>query len=85
MKSKHRRTLRLIFDHPTPLSLAWADIEALLVALGATVDNKNGSAVTFRLNGRRSDFHRPHPRKEAKPYQVRLAKEFLIDAGVKPP
>ncbi|TAL55894.1 MAG: type II toxin-antitoxin system HicA family toxin [Pandoraea sp.] len=29
-------------------------------------------------------FHRPHPAKEAKPYQVRDARQFLENAGVKP-
>ncbi|PKG96389.1 type II toxin-antitoxin system HicA family toxin [Pseudomonas sp. Choline-3u-10] len=28
--------------------------------------------------------HRPHPEKEAKPYQVRDARAFLEQAGVKP-
>ncbi len=29
-------------------------------------------------------FHRPHPQKEAKPYQVKDAKIFLEQAGVQP-
>jgi hypothetical protein len=29
-------------------------------------------------------FHRPHPKKEAKPYQVRDARRFLEEAGIKP-
>lgn len=29
-------------------------------------------------------FHRPHPRKEAKPYQVRDARRFLEQIGVTP-
>ncbi|MBL8302572.1 MAG: type II toxin-antitoxin system HicA family toxin [Ideonella sp.] len=29
-------------------------------------------------------FHRPHPQKEANPYQVRDARAFLEQAGVKP-
>jgi hypothetical protein len=28
-----------------------------------------------------SSFHRPHPQKEAKRYQVREAREFLIKMG----
>lgn len=31
-----------------------------------------------------ASFHRPHPEKEAKRYQVRDAREFLIQIGVKP-
>jgi hypothetical protein len=40
--------------------------------------------VRFELNGIVGTFHRPHPEKEAKRYQVRDAREFLIKAGVTP-
>lgn len=83
MNSRHRKTLELVFSHPTPKTLAWADIEALLVALGAQSVNRGGSAVGFALNGVRLDVHRPHPQKEAKPYVVRNAAQFLRLAGVK--
>jgi hypothetical protein len=46
--------------------------------------NRGDSMVSFFLNNERADFHRPHPAKEAKPYQVRCAREFLNLAGVKP-
>jgi hypothetical protein len=36
------------------------------------------------LNGKRADFHRPHPEKEAKRHQVRTMREFLEMAGIKP-
>jgi hypothetical protein len=36
------------------------------------------------LNGKRADFHRPHPGKEAKRYQVRALREFWEMAGVEP-
>lgn len=55
----------------------------LLKALGAQVIEGKGSRVRFELNGVIAAFHRPHPNKEAKPYQIRDAKEFLIQAGVK--
>ena len=35
-------------------------------------------------NGVVARFHRPHPAKEAKRYQVRDAREFLEKIGVKP-
>ena len=31
-----------------------------------------------------ASFHRPHPKKEAKPYQVRDARTFLRQLGVEP-
>jgi hypothetical protein len=40
--------------------------------------------VRFVLNGVVATFHRPHPAKEAKPYQVRDARDFLTQAGVEP-
>ncbi len=84
MNSRHRKTLSLVFAEPLPRTLAWADIESLLIALGARCVNRGGSAVSFALNGERLDVHRPHPQKEAKPYVVRNARRFLELAGVKP-
>jgi hypothetical protein len=52
--------------------------------LGADRIEGRGSRVAFFLNGQRADFHRPHPGKEAKPYQVRDARAFLELAGVMP-
>lgn len=84
MNSTHKKTLAAIFGMPTPPAMEWRKIEALLIALGAHVVEGNGSRVRFELNGVVASFHRPHPQKEAKPYQVRDAKEFLSQAGVKP-
>lgn len=82
MNATHRKTLAAIFATPTPSSLEWRKIETLFVALGAQIVEGNGSRVRFELNGVVASFHRPHPRKEAKPYQVRDAREFLFQAGV---
>ncbi|SEH04766.1 type II toxin-antitoxin system HicA family toxin [Candidatus Venteria ishoeyi] len=84
MNSKHKKTLEAVFSHPTPGSLEWRKIEALLIALNAQVIEGNGSRVSFILKEEKADFHRPHPGKEAKRYQVRNARDFLIRAGVKP-
>lgn len=84
MKAAHQRTLTAIFSSPTPTSLAWREIENLFVALGAQVIEGRGSRVRFELNGVIGTFHRPHPHKEAKPYQVRDARTFLTQAGVQP-
>lgn len=84
MKNSHRKTLELVFKQPTPTGLEWRRIESLLVAVGASVIEGSGSRVRFELNGFVGTFHRPHPQKEAKPYQVKDAKEFLEKVGVKP-
>lgn len=73
-----------IFAKPAPNTIEWARIESLFVAAGAKVIEGNGSRVRFELNGVVATFHRPHPDKEAKAYQVRDARAFLEQAGVKP-
>jgi hypothetical protein len=47
-------------------------------------NRRNGLAGSIELNGVIGTFHRPHPQKEAKPYQVRDAQAFLEKAGVLP-
>lgn len=80
----HLKTLQAVFFQPVPTTLEWRRIEALFIALGAEVVEGSGSRVRFVLNGVVATFHRPHPTKEAKPYQVRDARTFLENAGVKP-
>jgi len=84
MNNAQRKTLEAIFSMPTPRNLEWARMESLFVALGCVVIEGNGSRVRFELGGVVGTFHRPHPAKEAKPYQVRDAKLFLTEAGVTP-
>jgi hypothetical protein len=83
MNRSHRKTFEAIFSQPVPTSLEWRGIEALFVALGAQTIEGSGSRVRFVLNGVIATFHRPHPAKEAKPYQIRDARTFLESAGVK--
>jgi len=84
LNSKQRKTLASVFIEPVPASIDWADIEALLLAAGAQVIEGRGSRVRFEKNGVVASFHRPHPAKEAKRYQVRDAREFLDRIGVRP-
>lgn len=84
MNSKHRKTLAAVFANPASAAIKWSDVEALLVAAGATVTEGRGSRVRFEKDDVEATFHRPHPRKEAKPYQVRAAREFLEGIGVTP-
>lgn len=65
-------------------TLEWKKIESLLKAFNAKLIEGHGSRVRFELNGVIATFHRPHPNKEAKPYQVKDAKAFLEKAGVLP-
>jgi hypothetical protein len=82
MNSKHQKTLNIIFTDPINGNIEWR--KALFIALGAEKDEGTGSAVSFFLNGKRADFHKPHPNKEALRYRVKAAREFLEEAGIKP-
>ena len=84
MNATHRKTLAAIFSEPVPKSVEWRRIEALLVAVGCMVIEGQGSRVRFEKNGVIASFHRPHPAKEAKPYQVRDARQYLEQLGVRP-
>jgi hypothetical protein len=83
MNAKSRKTLKAVFTDPVSKSVEWQAIEQLLISVGATVLEGRGSRVRFEMNGIVSTFHRPHPKKEAKPYQVKDARNFLMQLGVK--
>ncbi len=84
MNSRQRKTLEAVFVNPVKSNIAWADIESLLVAVGCRVIKGSGSRVRFECKGLIAAFHRPHPAKEAKRYQVRDAREYLTKLEVKP-
>lgn len=84
MNTTHRKTLSAIYAEPVSKALEWRRIEALLIAIGCQVIEGNGSRVRFEKDGQVAAFHRPHPAKEAKPYQVRDARHYLENLGVKP-
>ena len=84
MNATHRKTLIAIFTDPVSKSLEWRRIEALLVAVGCRVIEGNGCRVRFEKDGVIGAFHRPHPTKEAQPYQVRDARQLFETLGVKP-
>lgn len=84
MNNKQRKTLEAVFADPVSGGVTWAAIEALLIAAGCRAIEGSGSRVRFEKNGIVASFHRPHPSKEAKRYQVRDARQFLSKIGVKP-
>lgn len=84
MNNRRRKTLEAIFAQPTTATLEWARLEALLVAVGCRVIEGRGSRVRFAHGEIVITFHRPHPAKEAKPYQIEDARAFLERIGVKP-
>jgi len=84
MNVKQRRTLTALFAIPTRAKVRFADIAALIVALGGEVREGAGSRVAFELKGKRVYLHRPHPGREAKRYQVEEVREFLRLLEIQP-
>jgi hypothetical protein len=84
MNAKQRRTLEAIFARPIPSDIRWADIESLLMALGAERSEGRGSRVRFLLKDEAAIFHRPHPRPLTDKGAVASVREFLTLAGIKP-
>ena len=82
MNKEHQKTLGALSQRPLPRSLEWRRIESLFKAVGAKTIEGAGSRVRFELNGMMATFHKPHPQKEAKPYQVKDARMFLEKAGI---
>ena len=84
MNSKQRKTLEAIFKDPVSGTIEWSAIESLLLTVGCETIEGHGSRVRFVKDGEVESFHRPHPAKEAKRYQVRAARSFLERIGVTP-
>lgn len=84
VNSKHRKTLAAVFTDPVCGTIEWAAVESLLIAAGARLIEGRGSRVRFEKDGEIATFHRPHPAKEAKRYQVRDARDFLERIEVRP-
>ena len=84
MNARHAKMLSAIFRQPTPANIEWSDIEGLILALGCRLVEGSRSRVRFVKDDMIETFHRPHPAKEAKRYQVRAARDYLIRMGVKP-
>ena len=84
VNSKQTATLAEVFRTPTAKTLKWERVESLLLAVGCEIVDGKGSHVTFLLGEDLLATVRPHPRKEAKAWQVRDARDFLARNGVKP-
>lgn len=69
---------------PVSATIAWSDIESLFQSVGCEMIEGQGSSVAFKRGEEIEYFHRPHPEKEAKRYQVRAARAFLERIGAKP-
>jgi len=84
MKRKHRKTLELIFSRPVSGGIKWDDIEAMFVALGAEVSEREGSRVAVVLFNEVRVFHRPHPTPDTDKGAVSSIRKWLESHGVTP-
>lgn len=84
MKRKHRKTLELIFSRPVRGTIKWNDIEALFIALGAEVSEREGSRVAVVLFNEVKVFHRPHPTPDTDKGAVASIRKWLGNRGVTP-
>ncbi len=84
MNAKHRKTLAALFAAQVSSTIPFRDIESLLLAVGCHVREGEGSRVSFVRDGIIWPTHRPHPRKEAKQYQIKEVRDYLATLGVKP-
>jgi len=82
MKRKHQRTLELIFSHPVSANIQWREVEALLIALGAEISEREGSRLEVFLIDEVRVFHRPHPRPDTDKGAVANIREWLRENGV---
>ena len=81
MNSKQRKTLRDVFHNPVKSSVLWSDVENLLRAYGAHIEEGSGSRVCIILNDVVAVFHRPH-QKEIDKGALKYVRRFLENAGV---
>jgi hypothetical protein len=84
VKRCHRKTLAAIFAHPTSAKIAWRDIEALSVGLGAEVSEREGSRVAIYLFQEVRVFHRPDPSPQTDRGAVVSVRKWLEQHGAKP-
>ncbi|CAK7192811.1 hypothetical protein COMNV_01020 [Commensalibacter sp. Nvir] len=84
MKRKHLKTLQLLFSRPVPSGVVWKDIEALLIHLGAEIQEREGSKIAVILFNEVHVFHRPHPSPTTDKGAVVSVKKWLEQNGVTP-
>ena len=84
LRKKHRQIFDKLYSRPTPSSLKFRDVDAMLYALGVTRSESAGSRVTFELDGQVIVIHAPHPSPQMKKSSVDSLRKFLTDLGYVP-
>ncbi len=84
MRAKHQKTLQHIFSRPTPAGVKWNDAVALMLELGAELEEREGSRVAIFLFEQVKVMHRPHPSPDLDKGAVASLRKWFEDNGVKP-
>lgn len=84
MKGRHAKTLEAVFRRPVSGTIKWSEIEALFVALGADLEQREGSRIAIVWNDQVHVFHRPHPSPDTDKGAVVSVKRLLDASGVRP-
>ena len=79
-----RETLEDIFTEPNTADIAWRDIEALFLALGAMVRKWEDSRVWVEFPTACAIFHRPIEQRKASRPQVWDVRKLLTQLNVEP-
>ena len=64
--------------------ISWSNYRLNRHGIQVLLIEGRGSRVRFEKDGEVETFHRPHPTKEAKRYQIRAARAFLERMGITP-
>jgi len=84
LKTKHAKTLKAIHTRPTPASINWRKLEGLILELGGTIEEREGSRVLVRLAGERRVIHKPNPRPTLSLAQAESIRKWFEHLGIKP-
>jgi hypothetical protein len=82
--ANQQKTLKKIFDKPTPNDISWAKIESLITHIGCTIKYGKGSRVKFAKGAAFVNAHRPHPQNQTPIWVIEEIKIFLAKIGVTP-
>lgn len=86
LNSARLRTWEALFTAPARPDILWADVAALIRALGGLEihhrQKTTGSRVRFLLGGVKGFFHRPHPENVLDKGCAADVREFLIRSGM---
>ncbi|MEN9756655.1 MAG: hypothetical protein RL755_842 [Pseudomonadota bacterium] len=80
----HGQSNKLYKSARRTCNVRWSDIEALLLELGAQIEEREGSRVLVKLFGERRVFYRPHPTPTTDKGALASLRDWLLNNGVKP-